>query len=146
TIHRNGAFSLDALEQALNALLQRHEMCRSAIAKRNGSVCIIPEPHLQLKLPLIDLTELPEAERDDAALRIATEDALKPFDLAKAPLLRAKVVRLAPDKHRLYLTLHHIIFDGVSIYRLLIPELTTLYAAYARGEETQLAPPKLQYG
>jgi amino acid adenylation domain-containing protein len=66
--------------------------------------------------------------------------------LAQAPLLRAKIVRLAPDKHRLYLTLHHIIFDGVSIYRLVVPELCRLYAAYANGQEPDLPEPPLQYG
>ena len=93
-----------------------------------------------------DVSDLPEAEREAAALRIATDDALKPFDLTQAPMLRATVVRLAPEKHRLYLTLHHIIFDGVSIYRLIMPELCRLYAAYMDGEELDLPEPPLQYG
>ena len=97
-------------------------------------------------MPLRDVSDLPEAEREAAALRIATEDALKPFDLTQAPMLRATIVRLAPEKHRLYLTLHHIIFDGVSIYRLIMPELCRLYAAYVGGEELGLPEPPLQYG
>ncbi len=146
TIHRRGPLHLDALENALNAFLQRHEIWRSAIETRDGHLCLVPRPDLHLKPPLIDLSGLPETERESAALRIATEDALKPFDLARAPLLRARLVRLAPENHRLYLTLHHIIFDGVSIYRLFVPELGALYADYARGVEPSLSVPKLQYG
>jgi amino acid adenylation domain-containing protein len=146
TIHRNGSFSLHALERAFNAVISRHEMWRSSIEMRDGRLLIVVKPELELKLPLVDLTDRPEEEREAAALHIATEDARLPFDLACAPLLRARVVRLAPDRHRLYLVLHHIIFDGVSIYRLIVPELTALYTAYAAGKEPDLAAPSLQYG
>jgi amino acid adenylation domain-containing protein len=146
TIHRNGSFSLHALERAFNAVLSRHEMWRSSIEMRDGRLLIVVKPDLELKLPLVDLTDRPEEEREAAALHIATEDARIPFDLACAPLLRARVVRLAPDRHRLYLVLHHIIFDGVSIYRLIVPELSALYAAYAAGKEPNLTASSLQYG
>jgi amino acid adenylation domain-containing protein len=146
TVHRDGPFSLDALERALNEVLRRHEMWRTSFEIREGRLCAIVHPDLYLKVPLIELSHLPEPEREASALRIATEDARQPLDLAQAPLLRAKVVRLAEDKHRLYLTLHHIIFDGVSIYRLLVPELSALYACYARGEAPSLPAPRLQYG
>jgi amino acid adenylation domain-containing protein len=146
TIHRNGPFDRDALEKALNEILRRHRIWRSSIEQRDSGPCLVDHPGLRLSLPLRDVSDLPEAERETSALRIATDDALKPFDLAQAPMLRATVVRLAPEKHRLYLTLHHIIFDGVSIYRLIMPELCRLYAAYVGGEELDLPEPPLQYG
>ena len=146
TIHRDGPFDLGALETAFNEILRRHEIWRSSIEARDGNLCIVVHPHVRLALPLRDLSDLPEAEREAAALRIATDDARKPFDLAQAPLLLATVVRLAPEKHRLYITLHHIVFDGVSIYRIILPQLCQLYAAYARGEEPDLPPPPLQFG
>jgi amino acid adenylation domain-containing protein len=146
TIHRSGSFSIEALQRAFNEILRRHEMWRSSLELRDGSLRAVVHSDLRVTLPLIDLTGLPENERDAAAVAIATEDARRPLDLTQAPLLRAKVVRLAPDRHRLYLTLHHIIFDGVAIYRLLMPELTALYAAYERGEEPAPAERRLQYG
>jgi amino acid adenylation domain-containing protein len=146
TIHRDGSFDRDALEKALNEILRRHGIWRSSLEPRDGGLYAVVHPDLRVVLPLRDVSNLPDAEREAAALRIATEDALKPFDLAKAPLLRATVVRLAPERHQLCLTLHHIIFDGVSIYRLVVPELCRLYAAYARGEEPDLPEPALQYG
>ena len=138
-IHRNGSFDRDALEKALNEILRRHEIWRSSIEARDGTLRMVVHPDLRLRLPLCDVSDLPEAEREAAALRLATEDALKPFDLAQAPLLRARIVRLAPERHRLYLTLHHIIFDGVSIYRLIMPELCRLYAV-TRGTTSRIYP------
>ena len=51
-----------------------------------------------------------------------------------APLFRTRLVRMADEEHRLYLTLSHIIFDGVAIYRVFLPELAALYKAYSAGE------------
>ena len=59
-----------------------------------------------------------------------TEDVRRPFDLSVAPLFRVRLVRWAPDYHRIYLTVHHLVFDGVSIYRVLIRELAALYSAF----------------
>ncbi len=53
---------------------------------------------------------------------------------------------MSEDDHRIYLTLHHILFDGVSIYRIFMPELTSIYAAYAAGRDHSLPEPALQYG
>ncbi|HEX2888671.1 amino acid adenylation domain-containing protein, partial [Vineibacter terrae] len=118
----------------------------TSFQERDGRIFGIVHPDLHLPLPLVDLTHLPPAERDAAALALATDDARKPFDLERAPLLRAQVVRLAEDEHRLHLTLHHIIFDGVSIYRVMMPQLAALYAGFARGEPPDLPEPRLQYG
>ena len=77
--------------------------------------------------------------------QVAHEDARRPFDLAAGPLLRSLLVRVADDDHRLYLTIHHIVLDGVSIYRVLLPELAALYEAFAAGAPSPLAPLPVQY-
>jgi condensation domain-containing protein len=146
TFHRKGPFDLAVLEASLNEILRRHEIWRTSFGLVDGEVVQTVHPELRVRLPLHDLSRLSEAEREAAALRIATEQARQPFDLAAAPLFRADVVRMAPDYHRLYLALHHIIFDGVSIYHVVMPELTALYEAFARGERPALARPALQYG
>jgi amino acid adenylation domain-containing protein len=145
TIHRRGSFSIEVLERAFNEILRRHEMWRSSFEEADDGLRAVVHSDLRLTFPLVDLSLLPEAEREAAALRVATEEARRPIDLARAPLLRGTVVRLAPDRHRLYLTLHHIIFDGVSIYRVLIPQLSAIYDAYARGDEPNLPEPRLHY-
>ena len=146
TIHHHGPLRIDALENALNEILSRHESWRTAFEQRGGRVRAVVHDRVRLQLNLVDLTGLADAERDAVARRIATEDARRPFALSEAPLLRAKILRLATDRHRLHLTLHHLIFDGVSIYRVFMPELIALYAFHVRGEQPSLPEPRLQYG
>ncbi|MBV8170208.1 MAG: non-ribosomal peptide synthetase, partial [Alphaproteobacteria bacterium] len=146
TIHRRGAFDLAVLERCLNEILRRHEIWRTSFTATDGDVEQVVHDDLRVSLPLIDLSHLPPPARAAAALRLATEQATVPIDLQTAPLFRARVLRLAADEHRLVLTLHHIIFDGVSIYRVLVPELAALYDAFSHGRPSPLAEPTLQYG
>ncbi len=78
-------------------------------------------------------------------MRLASEDARLPFDLARGPLLRAMLIRLRDEEHRLFLTLHHIIFDGITIYQLFLPELHTLYEAFSAGRPSPLPELPIQY-
>ena len=146
TIHRLGSFDLATLEAAFNAVLRRHEIWRTGFRTVDGVVRQFAEAELHVPLPLTDLSGLPPAERETEVLRLATEEAQAPFDLARPPLFRARVFRLTEREHRLHLTLHHIIFDGVSIYRILLPELAAEYAARERGEAGPAPAPALQYG
>jgi amino acid adenylation domain-containing protein len=146
TIHRKGSFDLAVMEKSFNEILRRHEAWRTSFELVDGEVQHVVHDDLRVSLPLIDLTIFPAAERESEALRIATEDARRSFDLAVAPLFRAQVLKLADDDHRLHLTLHHIIFDGVSIYRIVVPELSAIYAAFSSGQDPALPGPVLQYG
>ena len=146
TIHRFGPFDRAAMEQAVNALLQRHEAWRTSIALDGPEPVQIVHDDIVLALPFDDVSHLPAPERDAAALAIGSADARAAIDFTKAPLLRARIVRLGPEEHRLYLTLHHIIFDGVAIYRVIVPELAALYGAFAAGKPSPLPRPTLQYG
>ncbi|MDB5736953.1 MAG: amino acid adenylation protein, partial [Sphingomonas bacterium] len=146
TIHRLGAFDRGAMERAVNEILRRHESWRTGFMVDDGELVQIVHPPAPLTLGYDDVGHLPDAERDAAALKIGADDARMAIDLADAPLFRARIVRLADDEHRLYLTLHHIIFDGVSIYRVIVPELAALYEAFAAGLPSPLPEPALQYG
>jgi amino acid adenylation domain-containing protein len=143
TIHRYGSFDLGILEASMNEILRRHEAWRTSFSPE-GEVII--HPRVRVTLPLVDLSGLPRAKREAEALRIATDDAQKPIPLHAVPLFRARVVRMKADEHRLYLTLHHIIFDGVSIPRIFVPELSAIYASFEQGNPTPFSPPVLQYG
>src|SRR6202035_906781 len=77
--------------------------------------------------------------------RLGAAEAVLPFDLSQGPLFRALLVRFHDTEHRLFLTLHHIIFDGYSIYRVLLPELAALYTAFLEGRESPLPEPSIQY-
>ena len=146
TIHRKGACDHAVMERTFNEILRRHEAWRTSFAMVDGDFTQIVHPDLSVRLPIVDLTRLPEAEREIEALRIATADARQPIDLSTAPLLRVKLLKISENEHRLYLTLHHIIFDGVSIYRTIVPQLAEIYEAFAAGRPVNLPEPKLQYG
>ncbi len=145
TLRITGALDVPALEKSLNEFVNRHEVWRTVFPVIDGQPVQIVQPTMPLKLPVIDLSHLPAAEREGEAVRLATENAIPPFDLAHGPLLRAILVHLNENDHRLYMTLHHIIFDAVAIYQIFLPELYALYEAFSRGEASPLAPLPLQY-
>jgi len=146
TIHRFGSFDRGAMERSVNEILRRHEAWRTAFVEDGGVLVQRVREHRDIVLPYDDVSHLPEAERDAAALAIGQEDARRAIDLNDAPLFRARIIKLADDNHRLYFTLHHIIFDGVAIYRVIVPELAKLYDAFSRGAPSPLPMPALQYG
>src|SRR6202022_5057737 len=94
-------------------------------------------------IPLVDFRTPPQPETE--ALRLAPADMHQPFDLAAGPMYRLRLVRLRDDEHRLYITLHHIIFDGVSLYRGLLPALVTAYEAFSKNGSPQLPDLPIQY-
>ena len=130
-----GELDAGALERALSALVERHEALRTVFPQLDGA----PVQQVLPPAPLaLEIEEVAEAELDG---RIR-EEARAPFDLARGPLLRARLLRLGAREHVLLLVLHHIVSDGWSI-RVLFRELSTLYAAFSRGaaDPTALLPP-----
>ncbi|HEU4537807.1 MAG TPA: condensation domain-containing protein, partial [Polyangiaceae bacterium] len=99
-----------------------------------------PEPYA---LPRVDLSTLAPADRERQLELLRTEGD-RPFDLATGPVLRATLVKCAPDEHRLFVTMHHIASDGWSV-AVLIKELSALYRAYATGGQSPLPELSLQY-
>ena len=96
-------------------------------------------------LPFIDLSGLPVEEREARYDELTADQARTPFDMAKGPLMRAALVRLADEKHALVLTLHHVITDWWS-FRVLYRELLTLYQAFSSGSISPLPELTIQYG
>lgn len=145
TIHLPGPLDVDILEQSFNEIIYRHEAWRTSFPLVDGlPVQVIHSPSL-IKLPVRDLRHLPKAEREAEALRLATEDAGILFNLAEGPLLRPLLIHLGDEEHRLFLTLHHIIFDGVAIYQVFLPELRALYEAFLAGQPSPLPPLPIRY-
>jgi amino acid adenylation domain-containing protein len=145
TIHKRGPLDPVILERSINEIIRRHEIWRTAFPMSDGKAVQRIDSNVAVSLPSIDLSQLPVQDREAEAVRIATEDTRRPFDLNVAPLFRMRLVRLAPDYHRIYLTVHHLVFDGVSIYRVLIRELAALYSAYSAGQPSPLPELAVQY-
>jgi amino acid adenylation domain-containing protein len=145
TIRRRGALDVPTLERVLTEIVRRHESWRTAFAMVEGEPVQVIQPAVPVVLPFVDLSQMPAAQKESEAQRLAIKDALRPFDLSQTPLFRALLVRFSDTEHRLFLTLHHILFDGYSIYRVLLPELDTLYTAFSEGKESPLPELSLQY-
>ena len=138
-----------ALKSALAQILRRHEVLRTAFPSLGGRPVAVVVP-AAAALPLVDLSALPEALRGKEALRLAAQDWV--FDLARGPLLRLGLLRLGEERHRLLLSVHHIVFDGWSFGVFtrelaalyggsILPDLPIQYADYAAWQREWLAGP-----
>jgi len=139
-------FPLDtkALERSYNETVRRHESLRTTFQSVNGKPIQVIAPSLYLPMEVRDLQSLPVAERESAALQIATEEAIRRFDLAQGPLVRTVLVRLGKADNLLILSMHHIISDGWSM-NIFAGEITKLYAAFCLGKPSPLPPLPIQY-
>jgi len=122
--------SRDRMKEVFNKLIQRHESLRTSFEIIDG------EP-VQRIYDKVD-TEIEYIEAREEELEEKIDNFIKSFDLKKAPLLRASLVKVLKNKYVLMLDMHHIIADGVS-RGILIEEFMKLY----KGEE--LPEIKLQY-
>ncbi|HXI25868.1 MAG TPA: amino acid adenylation domain-containing protein [Pyrinomonadaceae bacterium] len=145
TVRRTGPLDVEALRKSLNEIIRRHEAWRTNFAIQDGQLVQVINPILELDLPFVDLSQLDESEREAEAVRLATQDARRPFSLSEGPLLRVLLIRLSDIDHRLYITLHQIIFDGVSMYSVFLPELEALYESFVNGEALTLPELRIQY-
>ncbi len=139
-----GALRTDALERAINEIVRRHESQRTTFAVRDGHPVQVTLKTLNIPLEQHDLTSLLEDARESEARRLACAEAARPFNLARAPLVRAQLLRLDSEDHVLQLTMHHIISDAWSA-GLFLQELTILYEAFCSGKQSPLPEPKVQY-
>ena len=146
TVYRHGALDIGVLERCLLEIIRRHEIWRTVFDSKAGQpVQMVLPPPARFPVPSVDLRHIPETERQAEAVRLATEDARRSFDLKTGPLIRILVVRLGEEQYRLYMAIHQIVFDAVTAYRVFLPELTALYEAFAAGEPSPLTEPTLQY-
>ncbi len=145
TLRLYGSLNIPLFEQSFNEILRRHEMWRTSFPIENGQPVQHIHAYQPITMPVIDLTHLPEAERESEALHLASENAEQPFDFAHGPLLRPLLIRLNERDTRLFLTLHHLIFDGFSLYQILLPELREIYEALLDGRSPSLADLPIQY-
>jgi hypothetical protein len=144
TVRLEGRLDVDAMVHALNEVVRRHEVLRTTFAVVDDMPVQVVASTLALALPQTDLSALPQAERTLRADELAQQEAWVPFNLAAGPLVRARLLCLSEEEHILLLTVHHIVTDAWSM-DVLAREVAALYAAYALGEPSPLAPLQIQY-
>ncbi|MCP4656799.1 MAG: amino acid adenylation domain-containing protein, partial [bacterium] len=118
------------LERGLNEIVRRHEALRTRLVEVGGEPRQLISEHRPFPLPVVDLTALEEAVREGELLRLAGEEARRPFDLAEGRLVRVALLRPDRAEHVFLLNIHHVATDGWSM-GLFHHELETLYAAWS---------------
>lgn len=143
-VRLRGKLHLAALRKALNEIVRRHEVLRTTFDMLNEQPVQIVAPPVGTELPVVDLCELPEDERQAETRRLYEAEGKIHFNLAQGPLLRAKLLLLPDEQQLLIFTLHHIISDGWST-AVLIKELTILYESFAKNVPSPLPELPIQY-
>ena len=144
-VRLEGQLDVVALERTMSEIIRRHEVLRTTFVAVDGEPKQVIKPFTPVTLAVFDVSELNPAERDLETRRLLREEATRPFDLARGPLVRACLVRVKADEHVALVTMHHIVSDGWSM-SVLIHEVAELYSAYVRGEESPLLELPIQYG
>jgi hypothetical protein len=142
--HLRGPLDTAALGRALDDIWRRHEALRSRFECVEGRPVKRIGPADPLPLPVIAVDGVPEAERPAVIERLAQDEAARPFDLARGPLFRARLLRFNADEHLLLVTAHHIVFDGWSL-TVFLRETVLLYEAALAGTPPPLVALPIQY-
>jgi len=145
TVYRKGSLDVQVLRRSLAEVVRRHEAWRTTFKVIEGQPVQSVGAPFEPNFEVFDLRDLTADRKESEALRLGRERARAPFDMERGPLLRAMLVQFGDEEYRLYLFLHHIIFDGFSVYNVFLPELVAVYKALLAGQASPLGDLPLQY-
>ena len=141
----HGEVDIAQVEEAFNLIIARHENLRTVFPSQEGQAQQVILESFEFKLERVDVSDWgEEEERESKAREICQAEAVRPFDLARGPLLRGKVIKLTEQKHILMVNMHHIITDAWSL-GVLISELRLIMEALREGRRPNLSPLPIQY-
>jgi amino acid adenylation domain-containing protein len=136
-----GPLNPAALEDSFNEVIRRHEILRTTFIVENDE----PLQHIQPECRIqINFAELHPATAESRLQSLTAEEALKPFDLSRLPLIRVSLFRLSEAEHVLIINFHHIVVDGISI-GLILDEVDIFYRALTSGQDPHPPDLNLQY-
>ncbi|MDA2921281.1 condensation domain-containing protein [Desulfobacterota bacterium AH_259_B03_O07] len=145
TLRLIGQLNFKALERAINEIVNRHEALRTTITNNEeGQPLQTIAPAMSLSLSSIDISEFPESKREVEVLRLISEQARRPFDLGRGPLLQTSLLREDDYNHTLLITMHNIVSDEYSVV-VFIRELKEIYEAFSSGRPSPLPKLPTQY-
>lgn len=137
-----GPLDKAALTRSFDLIIARHESLRTTFITVNGQPKQVVHPNVQFKVDELDISA--HRDKDEQAARYADEEAAHCFELSKGPLLRARLLKMADNKHLLLFTMHHIISDGWSM-GVIINEFITLYESFVANRKAELPALRIQY-
>ncbi|MEO8137910.1 MAG: condensation domain-containing protein, partial [Betaproteobacteria bacterium] len=133
-----------ALRKAFDAMVQRHEVLRTRFADVDDEPVPVVASAPEFALHVEDLSDLAHDQQEARADALTRQEARTPFDLSAGPLLRGRLLRFAAQKHRLLVTLHHIIADDASLV-VFWRELAASYEASVLGLPSPLPRLPMQF-
>ncbi len=142
-VRLRGRLDVGVLKRSLEEIVARHEALRTTFTEDGGRPVQIVAAEMSFAPEFVDLADF-AGDGEAEARRLAGDEARRPFDLTRGPLLRVVVLRLREDEHVIALTMHHIVSDGWSM-GVLIREMAALYDAFAQGSPSPLAELPIQY-
>ncbi|MBA3924057.1 MAG: hypothetical protein H0X31_21105, partial [Nostocaceae cyanobacterium] len=140
----SGVLNLEALQQALNAIVVRHEALRTTFAYVNENPVQIIGDTNTVELRVIDLSERYNTDCEAEVQQILKKETEFPFNLSADLMLRATLVRLKEEEHILLLVMHHVASDGWSL-GILFREIAGFYEAFSIGSPSPFAELPIQY-
>ena len=143
-LYFTGCLDVDALERSLGEIVRRHEIFRTTFPEIDGDPIQDIHPPFSVSLPVLNLQEMPDHEREAVLQKRITEETQKPFDLNTLPLVRWTLVQLKVDEFVLIHVEHHLVHDGWS-FNVFRRELLEIYKAFSAGEASPLPEPTLQF-
>ncbi|MGK0189367.1 MAG: amino acid adenylation domain-containing protein [Verrucomicrobiales bacterium] len=132
-----GTLDVKAVENAANAVIDRHEILRSVFVADGESARLRTVPEFRLK---IDYTT---AADSDAVLAHAREEARKPFNIEQTPAIRMAYAHSATEG-MLVLSVHHCTFDEWSL-GIFWKEFLNVYRALESGKPFSLSALPIQF-
>jgi amino acid adenylation domain-containing protein/non-ribosomal peptide synthase protein (TIGR01720 family) len=141
-----GPLDGEAIRKAIGKLFQRHESFRTGFKEmgpeQEPAQYILP--FVEVPLREYDISEESEEEKKNRADELVNEIIMRPFDLRKAPLFRAALVKQTEREYLLVYNMHHIISDGWSM-EILKTEFNRYFRDYSDGIEPEPEPLQVQY-
>ncbi len=131
-----GKLRIDALQRALNAIVDRHEVLRALIAYEDDDYVQHIQPERKVELEIIEL--------DDPSRLHEQMYVTAPYDFKNGPLVRARLVKVSPEEHALVWMTHHLMFDGESI-NIFVEEMSAYYRSYVQNVPVHLPELSVQY-
>ncbi|GAB2715861.1 amino acid adenylation domain-containing protein [Streptomyces bullii] len=139
TLLLRGEPDVEALERAFTAVVERHAPLRTVLRVEDGEVVQVIRPPAPFPIHAEELPRTPGEDWRRAVDRLAEQESTRPFDLGDDPMLRVRLVRVAPAHHALLVTTHHIAADGWSV-AVLSRELKALYAHFRHAPKDAPIP------
>ncbi|NVO12320.1 MAG: amino acid adenylation domain-containing protein [Bacteroidales bacterium] len=144
TIRWHGPLNIEALEESIQDIFNRHESLRTTFNYVNDEPCQIVNHRSSNKLILNDLSNISGGDKIEKAQQIVSIESSRKFNLIEGPLVFTQLIRLEPEDHIFILSMHHIISDGWSL-GIFFKELSVLYKAHVNKDGPEIEDLPIQY-